>query len=182
VSAAPQPRSTSIAIPLRLKAMSDDRRRPSATREPTPAERLLRARAGDLPGVGRPLSERARLAQRTAEHYLLGANNPPRWMERAVEIDAGIKRERRLLAAEQRRLRMLHGGDRAGFARAWRAFAASRDYRELNELIAEHNEWYPVERDLPVDPRTGEWVTSFGRSHLRPVLGPEWVLAEFPIE
>ncbi len=155
-------------------------------RERTPAERLLRDRAGDLPGVGRPLSERARLAQRSTESYLLGANNPPRWMERAVEIDAGIRRERRLLVAERRELRARFAGDRAGFARAWRAFAAARAasgaYAGLNDLIAEHNQWYPVERDLPVDPVTGEWVTAFGRPYERPGLGEAWVLAEFPAE
>jgi hypothetical protein len=162
--------------------MSDERRRPSSEPQAAPVERLLRERAGDLPGMGRPLSERARLAQRSAETYLLGANNPPRWMERAVEIDAAVKRERRLLAAAYRELRARHGDDRAGFAQAWRAFAAARarGYGELNELIAEHNEWYPVERNLPVDPVTGEWVTLLGRSFERPLLGEAWVLREFP--
>lgn len=150
----------------------------------TPAERLLKERAGDLPGIGRPLSERARLAQRSAESYLIGANNPPRWMERAVEIDAGIRRERRRLAAARRELHEQFAGDADGFAQAWRAHAASRaasrEWDELNALIREHNEWYPIERDLPVDPVTGEWVTAFGRSHVRPVLCEAWVLAEFP--
>jgi hypothetical protein len=153
-------------------------------RDRTPAERLLRERSGELPGAGRPLSERARLAQRSAESYLVGANNPPRWMERAVEIERAIRRERRLLEGEWRALRERFGADRAGFARAWRAFAEARarGYGELNELIAEHNEWYPVERNLPVDPRTGEWVTALGRPHVRPLLGAEWILAQFPVD
>lgn len=174
--------------------MSDAQRRPSQESEPeaeteprvTAVERLLRERAGDLPGVGRPLTERARLAQRSVEGYLTGANNPPRWMERAAEIDRAIKRERRLLGEEWQALRSRFGVDRDGFAHAWQAFASERGggraYRELNELIAEHNEWYPVERNLPVHPRTGEWVTALGRSHLRPLLGAEWVLAEFPVD
>jgi hypothetical protein len=164
---------------LQLERMADDDR-------VTPAERLLRERAGDLPGVGKPLTERARLAQRSVESYLMGANNPPRWMERVAEIDRALKRERRLLAAERRALLARHRGDRAGFARAWRALArsrgCSREYRELNELIRAHNEWYPVERNLPVNPRTGEWVTVAGRSFLRPVVGEAWVLEEFPPE
>lgn len=154
-------------------------------RERTPTERLLRDRAGDLPGVGRPLSERARITQRSAESYLLGANNPPRWMERAIDIDAGIRRERRRLAEAFKELSERLGDDREGLARAWRAFAAERatsgDYAELNELIREHNEWYPIERNLPVDPRTGEWITIFGRSHERPLLTEEWILSEFPV-
>jgi|SRR6185436_8142163 len=164
--------------------MSDRRRDSISSQDVTPAERLLRERAGDLPGVGKPLTERARLAQRSVESYLTGANNPPRWMERVSEIDRALRRERRLLAAERRALRRAFGDDAAGFARAWRAFAAERGrsaaYRELNELIHAHNEWYPVERNLPVNPRTGEWVTVAGRSFRRPVVGEEWVLREFP--
>lgn len=166
--------------------MSDSRRDSPSGQDLTPAERYLRERADDLPGIGKPLTERARLAQRSVEAYLTGANNPPRWMERVAEIDRRLKRERRLLEAERRTLRARFGRDAAGFARAWRAFAAergrSREHRELNELIRAHNEWYPVERNLPVNPRTGEWVTVAGRSFLRPLVGPEWVLRELPAE
>jgi len=154
--------------------------------EPTPAERYLRERTSELPGVGKPLTERARLAQRSVESYLTGANNPPRWMERVREIDQALTRERRLLHVERRALQARFRRDAAGFARAWRAFAEARgrsvEYRELNELIRAHNEWYPVERNLPVNPRTGEWVTVGGRSFLRPVVGPEWILRELPAE
>lgn len=154
--------------------------------ELAPAERILRERSGDLPGVGRPLTERARQAQRSVESYLLGAINPPRWMERVAEIDRRLKRERRLLEGERRALRVRHGADAAGFAAAWRAFARERgrspEYRELNELIRAHNEWYPVERNLPVNPLTGEFVRVAGRSFLRPVVGEAWILREFPPE
>jgi hypothetical protein len=166
--------------------MSDPRRDSPSGPELGPAERYLRERTDDLPGIGKPLTERARIAQRSVEAYLTGANNPPRWMERVREIDQALRRERRLLEAERRALRARHARDSRGFARAWRAFALergrSREYRELNELIRAHNEWYPVERNLPVNPRTGEWVTVGGRSFLRPVVGAEWVLREFPAE
>ena len=159
--------------------MSDERDAP-------PIERFLRERTGDLPGIGKPLTERARQAQRSVESYLTGANNPPRWMERVREIDQALTRERRLLEAERRALRARFARDPGGFARAWRRFAAergrSRAYRELNELISAHNEWYPVERNLPVNPLTGEWVTAGGRSFLRPVVGEEWILRELPAE
>jgi hypothetical protein len=163
-----------------------DPRRDSRAEDVPPVERYLRERTADLPGVGKPLTERARLAQRSVESYLTGANNPPRWMERVREIDQALRRERRLLEAERRALRERWGRDRAGFARAWQAFAQQRgrsaEYGELNELIRAHNEWYPVERNLPVNPRTGEWVTVGGRSFLRPVVGAEWILRELPAE
>src|SRR5215207_9894301 len=98
--------------------MSDPRRDPRPGEDLTPAERYLRERVDDLPGIGRPLTERARIAQRSVESYLTGANNPPRWMERVAEIDRRMKRERRLLAAERRELRARFGEDHEGFARA----------------------------------------------------------------
>ncbi|MDO8214192.1 hypothetical protein [Conexibacter sp. CPCC 206217] len=143
----------------------------------TPAERVLRRRTDAL--SGRALSSTARQAQRTIEGYLTGGN-PPRWMERVGEIDAGIARVRRELAAEHRALRHSCGDDADEFARRWREHVHSRDFHELNALIRQHNEWYPVERNLPVDPRTGEYVATHGRSHLRPLLGPGWALEQFP--
>ena len=53
-------------------------------------------------------------------------------------------------------------------------------YDELNELIRQHNDWYPIERDLPMDPRTGDYVRVHGRSHRRAELTPQWVLERFP--
>lgn len=153
--------------------MSDDRL--------TPAERILRRSADAAGGHGRPLDARARQAQRSVENYLKGGN-PPRWMERIAEIDARVAGERRELEQERRALRAAHAGDPDAFAAAWRAVAQTRDFSEVNRLIAQHNEWYPIERDLPFDPRTGEYLKIHGRSYLREPLGPDWVLAQLPAE
>ena len=58
-------------------------------------------------------------------------------------------------------------------AKSWR-------FDDLNELIAEHNEYYPIERNLPIDPRTGDYVTIVGRSYRREPLGRDWILERFP--
>lgn len=147
----------------------------------TPAEKILRRSADAGSGHGRPLSSRARQAQRSVENYLKGGN-PPRWMERVAEIDARMARELRELEQIRRDLRAAHAGDPDTFAAAWHAVAHARDFAEVNRLIAEHNEWYPVERDLPFDPRTGEYLKIHGRSYLRDPLGPDWVLAQLPDE
>ena len=72
------------------------------------------------------------------------------------------------------------GGDPAAFARAWADRVGAWDFEDVNELVRQHNDWYPVERDLPMDPRTGEYVKILGRSHHRAELGPDWVLEQFP--
>lgn len=109
--------------------------------------------------------------ERTLEGYV-AASAPPRWMERLAAIDTGIERERRELAAARARA--------ASDADWRRTVAAWRFDEELNELIETHNEWFPVERRLPVDPRTGEYARINGEPYQRPVLDADWALAEFP--
>ena len=84
------------------------------------------------------------------------------------------------LARSHRALREECGDDRALFAERWRAFAQRCRFDELNELITQHNEWYPIERDLPMDLRTRDYVLINGRSYRRPQLTPQWVLEQFP--
>ena len=142
-------------------------------------ERLLEKNLVDDAGFGRPLSHRAATTQRTVEAYLKTGVRP-RWMERVVEIEQGIAAEKRRLERAYRALQQAYGADRAGFARRWRERAHAWRFDDLNELIEQHNEWYPVERRLPMNPRTGDYVPVGGRSYRRPVLGPEWVLEHFP--
>ena len=140
----------------------------------TPTERLLRRKAE---GIGPELSRHATQRERSLEGYFQ-AGNPPRWMERLATIEHGIKAERQRLQAAREALR-----GRPDFAERWReTVAAWRFDAELNELIAEHNEWYPVERRLPIDLRTRDYVKIHGRSYRRPVLDAAWALAEFPAE
>ena len=155
-------------------AARDDRR--------SSVERLLERNLVDDAGFGKPLSHRAATTQRSVEAYLK-AGVRPRWMERVVEIDHGIATEKRRLERAYRALQHECGRDRTRFARRWRERAhAWRFDAGLNELIHQHNEWYPVERALPMNPRTGDYVPVGGRSYRRPVLGPEWVLEQFPPE
>src|SRR3954453_7711965 len=127
----------------------DDRR--------TPIERLLPRE--DVPAA---LSRRSAQRQRSVEAYL-GAGNPPRGMERLGEIDRGIANARRRLARAHRLLAERHAGEPAAFATRWRETAASWRFDELNALIRQHNEWYPIERRLPIDLRTRDYVLIHGR-------------------
>ena len=142
-------------------------------------ERLVRKSLITEDALGRPFAERIRQSRRTLENYLK-AGGIPRWMERVMEVDARIAQERQRLTTTYEALQAECDGDEALFARRWTAFAQATRYEELNELIRQHNEWYPIERDLPMNPRTGDYVQVSGRSYRRPELGPEWVLAHFP--
>lgn len=136
----------------------------------TPTEELIRRSRIDDAGVGAPLTERARQRQRSLEAYLRG-EALPRYMQRLVEIDRGIRRH-----SDQ--LRRAYA--RPDLRSDWIQTARSWDFEDVNALIREHNEWYPVERDLPMNPRTKDYVLVNGRSYRREELGPDWVLERFP--
>jgi hypothetical protein len=142
------------------------------------AERFIADSLEDPRSAGRPISERARRTQRSLENYLK-AGIRPRWMERLIEIENGTKHERRRLSEAYDALRNECGDDRARFARRWRAIAHAWSFEELNELIRAHNEWYPVERDLPMDLRTRDYVLVNGRSYRRRELDARWILEQF---
>lgn len=146
---------------------------------PSPVERGVVESLEDPSALGRPLSARTRRTRRSIEAYLR-AGLLPRYMERLREIEAGIASHRRHVEAAYRALQDRCAGDPELFERRWRARAQAWYFDPLNQLIREHNEWYPIERDLPLDPRTRDYVPVGGRCYRREELGPEWILEQFP--
>ena len=144
-------------------------------------ERLLAERAVDRELVGAPISRRSRQTARSLDAYLR-AGGRPRWMERLSEIEGRTAMEKRRLERVYHTLEEEYGRGTALFAGRWRAFAEQYRFEAINELIRQHNDWYPIERDLPMDLRTRDYVLINGRSYRRPLLTPEWVLELFPAE
>ena len=130
-------------------------------------------------GYGRPLPRRVRQTQRSVESYLR-AGSLPRYMERARDIERGIRTESIRLERAYRALQEECGPNAREFARRWRARARTWSFDDLNQLIREHNEWYPIEANLPMDPRTRDYVLVRGRSYRKAELGPRWILERFP--
>ena len=144
----------------------------------SPAERFVADSLIDESGVGKPLSERAAQRQRSVESYLRG-EVMPRYMSRARDIERGTAEHLEALEQAYARLRR-EGLAPEEHARRWTETARGWDFREVNALIEQHNAWYPIERDLPMDPRTGDYVQVSGRPYRRDPLTPEWVLERFP--
>jgi hypothetical protein len=149
--------------------------------EPSPVERRIERSFEDTQGLGKPLSRRARQTRRSVEAYLK-AGVLPRYMERLREIEHETEEQRRRVGHAYRVLMEECSGDPALFSRLWRQRAGSWRFGKVNDLVREHNEWYPVEASLPMDPRTRDYVRIRGRSYRREELGPAWVLQHFPAE
>src|SRR3954453_11213129 len=149
--------------------------------QPSPVERRVARSLDGEDRHGRPISTEELHRERSVENYLRGAVMP-RWMERLREIESGTRRHRSALARDYEWLRDQHGDDPERFAAEWRALVERRSFEDVNDLVRDHNEWYPVERQLPMDPRTGEYVLIAGRPYTREELTPAWALARFPAE
>lgn len=115
----------------------------------------------------------------SVEQYLQ-AGVVPRFIERARQIEDGTRRHRQRLERAYEWTRAQHGDDPQQFSARWRAIAERWRFDDVNELIEEHNRWYPAERRLPLNPRTGDYLTIGNRDWRRTPLDATWILRQFP--
>jgi hypothetical protein len=152
-------------------------------REGTPDEvRLrdeLRENLADSPLKGKPLRRRLRNFTPDPAGYVASLGGPLPYMERLRTIEelteahlARLERAWQSLARECRDPQELTSRSRA-LAERW-------SFYEVNDLIARHNRFYPVESRLPMDPRTGDFVSIDGRPYHRRPLDADWILERFP--
>ncbi|UTI66507.1 hypothetical protein NBH00_09905 [Paraconexibacter antarcticus] len=141
--------------------------------EQTPAERWVARSLIDESGVGKPLPRRSMQRERSVASYLRG-EFMPRYMQRAAQIE-------RLTEEHALRLRLAYDalcetyredGPDLDLAR-W-TLVAEWDFDEVNTLIRQHNAWYPIERDLPMNPRTGDYVLVNGHDYRKAELDAAW--------
>lgn len=131
---------------------------------------------------GRPKRRIARRSVRnmaSVEQYLQ-AGAVPRFIERAQQIESGTRRHLQRLERAYEWARSQHPDDPDGFAVRWRGIAENWRFDDVNELIDEHNRWYPAERRLPLNPRTGDYLTIGNRDWRRTPLSTAWILRQFP--
>jgi hypothetical protein len=139
---------------------------------PSQVERRKLAAEHELnPLTGAALPRRVRRFRADPDTYLASLGGPLPFMRRLRQIDDAIaEHERRLAEAYA-----VQGGDAA----AWRRVAERWNFSEVNDLIARHNRWYPIEARLPMDPRTRDYVKIGGRSYRREPLDAAWILERF---
>lgn len=156
--------------------------REDAPRVQTPRERRqLAGLEEDLRSIalrGAPLPLRLRNFRPDAEGYLASLGGPLPYMTRLREIEAMTATHEHELAAARARVATQVGPE--AFADAWREEVARWSFDEVNDLIARHNRWYPVEARLPMDPRRGDYALVNGRDYRRQPLDAAWALRLFP--
>jgi hypothetical protein len=160
--------------------------RQGAVRANDPRDRAFgRTLAADLDGsplAGRPLRQRARNFTATAESYLAALGGPLPYMQRLRQIADETAAHEEALEQRRQELAARCGRDAAAFARRWLALAERWNFSAVNELIEQHNRWFPIEARLPMDPRTGDFALVNGEHYARRPLDAEWILARFAVE
>ncbi len=127
---------------------------------------------------GAPLPIRLRNFAPSAEGYLASLGGPLPYMQRLREIQRLTEAHEHALAAERARcLAELPPGE---FVETWRTSVSRWRFDEVNDLIARHNRWYPVEARLPMDPKRGDFAGVNGRDYRLSPLDAAWALARFP--
>jgi hypothetical protein len=126
--------------------------------------------------------ERRSLHSASSVERYLQAGVVPRFIERANQIESGMHRHRKRLERAYDWAREHHGQNPDEFARYWTELAETWRFDDLNDLIDEHNQWYPAERRLPMNPRTGDYMTIGNRDWRRRRLDAGWILEQFPVE
>jgi len=129
---------------------------------------------------GRPLRRRLRNFTPDPAGYVASMGGPLPYMQRLRAIEELTELHLLRLGDAWRALARDCVRDGDVFARRWRAVVARWSFAEVNDLIARHNRYYPVEARLPMDPRTGDFVSVGGGSYRRRPLDEAWVLERFP--
>ena len=154
-----------------------------AIRPETPLERRERERLeADLqssPVRGMPLQQRPRNFRPDPESGVRALGGPTAWMRRLRAIEDAVDQHERRLREAWRELaeQLVEAGE---FADAWCELAGSWNFTAVNELIEGHNRNFPAEAQLPMDPRTRNFVRVNGRPYVRDPLDEAWILERFP--
>jgi hypothetical protein len=130
--------------------------------------------------AGRRVEQRLRNFRPDAASYFAALGGPRPYMTRLRMIHVQTRRHELQLEAAWRELADETAGDAGLFERRWRETAERWSVFEVNELIARHNRWFPVESRLPMDPRRRDYALVNGEDYrLRP-LDSQWVLERYP--
>ena len=160
--------------------MSQGAVRPETARD----RRERRVLAEDLigsPVKGQPLRQRLRNFRPDASATVRAIEGPAIWMRRLRAIEDELDRQEAELREAWLAL-AAEAPEPVEFASRWQEAARTWSFAIVNELIERHNRNFPAEAQLPMDPRTRDFVKVNGRSYEREPVDERWILSRFPAD
>jgi hypothetical protein len=101
-------------------------------------------------------------------------------MKAAAGLPAWIARRKRLERSLARLRKELDNAWRLATPATWPDVAKAWDLGKFNREIEGFNKYYPIERNLPMDPRIRDFVEGDARWKPLHFFDTAWILAEFP--
>ena len=143
------------------------------------------ARVNDVPprpGHEKNLSEHVPSSLLSVEDRVraLAVGGAPAWSRRLKRIHDMTNSMSEDLDAAWHKWAQSVRGNASRFAAEWQRQAASTDFSRLNELIENHNRYFPIEANLAMDPKTLDYVKFGDEDYRRRPLTVAWVLEQFP--
>lgn len=131
---------------------------------------------------GKPLNLHSSPFKQSGGDIVSGLFGPPGWAVRLKQIhDLRIELTATLEAAWAEHARRWRGRPDE-FATRWRAFLTKFDIGKLNTLIEKHNEWYPIEAQLPIVYPTGEYHIPTGIEYPQKPVDVASLLELYPVD
>lgn len=124
------------------------------------------------PFRGRPVEILPLPFKLSHEERLRGAVGVPAWVHRRKRLERHLDHLRQDL---ERRWSMTPPAAWPDLARTW-------DLEAINAEIGKFNRFYPIERDLPMDPRSRRMMDGEAPWSPRPPLDVGWILEQFPAD
>lgn len=109
-------------------------------------------------GTGRPLPRRGAAAAPSIQ----GSFGLPNRIERLKRIEGELERQHRRLRTAWTELAMELADDPVAFAERWSERLDRWSFLEHDELVDEHNEWFPIEARLVWNRELDDYRAPFG--------------------
>ena len=116
------------------------------------------------------------------EQQMRAKIGPPSYAVRAKYLEDMTDKLMDDLARQYRQVAESCRQHPAKFKKIWTAIVETIDLSDLNQLVNEHNTFYPIEANLQADPETGQIMMGATPWKPKKKLSAEGLLARFPAD
>ena len=107
-------------------------------------------------------------------------DGPPAWVLRLKRIEDWMERILAIADLAWAETAVEYQGDDRRFMQVWLQYVEEVDYGRVNKWIRDHNEYFPIEANLPYDIHTGKIMNGGRPFEEKESIGSEWLLGYYP--
>ena len=116
------------------------------------------------------------------EKKIQAVSGPPYYAIRARQIEQLTEHLMEDLTVQYRNMMDKFSDRPEIFASKWKESIKSVELDSLNDLIERHNKYYPIETNLPIDPRSGALMFGCARWEPKDKVTTDSLLQLFPVD